>query len=101
MVVILLVALLVVDFSGSYSLGLQARAQEMPDIGFESVGYDTARWVASDDPRALKDFLDKNKSTMGTDRQGSPVFFANSRWALDRAAKNYPDIRFLATREMG
>ena len=70
-------------------------------IGFESIGYDTARWVASDDPRALKDFLDKNKSTMGTDRQGSPVFFANSRWALDRAAKNYPDIRFLATREMG
>ncbi len=70
-------------------------------IGFETIGYDTARWVASDDPKALKDFLAANRSTTGQDRHGAPVFFANSVWALDRAAKNYPDIRFLATREMG
>ncbi|MEJ8574305.1 peptide chain release factor 3 [Microbaculum marinum] len=70
-------------------------------IGFEPIGYDTARWVASDDAKALKDFLDRNRSTMGTDRQGAPVFFANSKWALERAAKNFPEIRFLATREMG
>jgi peptide chain release factor 3 len=70
-------------------------------IGFETIGYDTARWVASDDPKALKDFLAANRSTTGEDRHGAPVFFANSKWALDRAAKNYPEIRFLATREMG
>ncbi|WP_436637776.1 peptide chain release factor 3 [Microbaculum sp. FT89] len=70
-------------------------------IAFESMSYDTARWVASDDTKTLKDFIAANRSTMGEDRHGSPVFFANSRWALDRAAKNYPDIRFLATREMG
>ena len=70
-------------------------------IRFEPVGYDTARWVESDDPKGLKRFLDKNKSTMGEDRHGKPVFFANSRWALERAEKNHPEIRFLATQEMG
>jgi len=70
-------------------------------IGFESVGYDTARWVGSDDQKALKDFISANKMTMGEDRAGRPVFFANSKWALDRAADKYPAIRFFATREMG
>ena len=65
------------------------------------MGYDTARWVASDNPADLKKFMALNRSTMGENRYGDPVLFAGSAWQLQRAEKNAPEIRFLATREMG
>lgn len=68
-------------------------------IRFEASPYTTARWIGCSDPRRLKDFIDANQSTMGLDRDESPVFLARDTWALRFAAERWPEIRFSATHE--
>ena len=62
---------------------------------FEPTALHTARWVEADDPLKLKRFLDANQGAIGTDHTGAPVFLARNAWHLDRAAEDYPDLRFL------
>jgi peptide chain release factor 3 len=69
--------------------------------GFESAGFDTARWMSCDEPRKLEEFIRTNRSATATDRDGAPVFLARNAWALEKAIKDWPDIRFTATRERG
>lgn len=68
-------------------------------VRFEPSGLYTARWVAADDPRVLKDYADKNSATIADDHDGSLVFLARNAWALGKAEEDWPDIRFLKTRE--
>lgn len=68
-------------------------------VGFESAGHETARWVVADDPAELKRFVAANRSSLATDRAEAPVFLARNAWALGRIQQDWPDIRFLATRE--
>jgi peptide chain release factor 3 len=67
--------------------------------GLEPAPYDTARWIAADDPADLKAFMDLNRSAMAKDRDGNPVFLAKSSWEVGYVADRYPKVRFLATRE--
>ncbi|WP_308814956.1 peptide chain release factor 3 [Sphingomonas sp. GV3] len=67
--------------------------------GLEPAPYDTARWIAADDPADLKAFMDLNRSAMAKDRDGNPVFLAKSAWEVGYVADRYPKVRFLATRE--
>ncbi|MEL0089091.1 MAG: peptide chain release factor 3, partial [Rhodospirillales bacterium] len=62
-------------------------------------GLHTARWVASDNPRMLKDFLDKNRGETAEDHDGEPVFLARNAWRLQNAEETYPDVRFLKTKD--
>jgi peptide chain release factor 3 len=66
---------------------------------FERTELFTARWVEADDHLELKKFSDKNSAEMADDHDGSPVFLARNAWALDRAVKDWPNIRFLKTKE--
>lgn len=61
--------------------------------------YDTARWIASDDAAALKEFVDLNRGAMAKDRDDNPVFLAKSAWEVGYVADRYAKVRFLATRE--
>lgn len=65
----------------------------------ESLGIETARWIASDDEKELKDFLAKNRSNLATDRAGNQVFLVRDRWVFEYTKKQNPKIEFLATRE--
>lgn len=65
----------------------------------ESMGIDTALWIASDDKPALTQFLAKHRSNLATDRAGNPVFLVRDRWSFENTKKNAPEIKFLATRE--
>jgi peptide chain release factor 3 len=69
------------------------------EVGFEPAPYNVARWLASDDPKILEDFLDKNKSASGTDLDGAPVYLAKNSWDVGYAQEKNPAIRFTATRE--
>jgi peptide chain release factor 3 len=71
---------------------------EVP-VRFEPTALHTARWVEADDPLKLKRFLDTNQGAIGTDHTGAPVFLARNAWHLDRAAEDFPDLRFLKTKE--
>ncbi|WP_298912852.1 peptide chain release factor 3 [uncultured Algimonas sp.] len=72
-----------------YGLGVQ----------FEVPPYQTARWVASDDPDKLKDFVDRNTATMAEDIDGDPVLLAKSAWDIGYAQEKNPELRFLTTKE--
>ncbi len=67
--------------------------------GFEATTFSLARWVSSDDPKELKKFAERMRMSMADDRDGAPVFLANSQWDLDYAIKNWPAIRFANVRE--
>ncbi|MFW6028013.1 MAG: peptide chain release factor 3 [bacterium] len=67
---------------------------------FEETSYQMARWVTADDPAMLARFTAANRAAMADDRFGSPVFFARSQWLLNRAEKEWPDVRFHAVRDL-
>ncbi|MDD3029433.1 MAG: peptide chain release factor 3 [Alphaproteobacteria bacterium] len=71
--------------------GLEAR--------FEEAGIFAARWIEADDPLELKKFADSNKSSVGEDHDGAPVFLARNAWHLNHTQEENPKIRFLKTRE--
>jgi len=68
-------------------------------ISFESVGYELARWVKAEDKLELKRFVDANRSTLAEDKDGDPVYLAQSTWYLQRMQKDWPKLSFFATKE--
>jgi len=68
-------------------------------IAFESIGYELARWVAADDKAELKKFIDANRATLAEDKDGNPIYLAQSNWWLTRMQQDYPKIEFFATKE--
>jgi len=71
---------------------------EIP-VRFEPTTLYTAEWVEADDARHLKKFVDANKANMAEDHTGAPVFLARNSWRLDKARDDWPDVRFLKTKE--
>jgi peptide chain release factor 3 len=67
--------------------------------GLEPSPYDTARWLSSEDPAALKEFIDLNRGAMAKDRDDNPVFLAKSAWEVGYVADRYSKVRFANTRE--
>ena len=68
-------------------------------VRFESTSLHTARWVEAEDTHKLKKFRDANESSMAEDHTGSPVFLARNAWHLDKAEEDWPDLKFLKTKE--
>jgi len=66
---------------------------------FEPTSLITARWVEADDDAKLKEFIRKNEGAIADDHRGDPVFLARNAWHLDRAQEDWPDIRFVKTKE--
>ncbi|MBY9065284.1 peptide chain release factor 3 [Hyphomonas sp. WL0036] len=69
------------------------------EVMFEQAPYNVARWLASDDPNKLEEFMEKNKSSSGTDLDGAPVYLAKNAWDVGYAQEKNPGIRFTATKE--
>ena len=68
-------------------------------VGFEPVPYETARWVAGDDPAEIKRFIERHRITLAEDRDDAPVFLARNHWELNRTMEEWPDLKFLKIRE--
>ena len=68
-------------------------------VDFEQSPYMTARWLAYEDPKQFKDFQEYNRGSLAEDCDGNIVFMARNQWDLDRAQQDYPEIKFLMTRE--
>lgn len=67
--------------------------------GLEMAPFETARWISSDDPAAMKEFTELNRGAMAKDRDGNPVFMAKSAWEVGYIADRYSKVKFAATRE--
>jgi peptide chain release factor 3 len=68
-------------------------------VAFESAGLFTARWIESDNQKALEAFARKHEAYLADDHLSAPVFLARNAWHLETTAKEAPEIRFLKTRE--
>ncbi len=75
------------------------QAEYKVDAGFEASPWDTARWITSDDDKALEEFKGLHRSAMAEDRDGAPVFMAKDLWELNYVEGRNPSIRFAATRD--
>ncbi|RVT43780.1 peptide chain release factor 3 [Sphingobium algorifonticola] len=64
----------------------------------EASPFDTARWIAGPDA-AVKSFIEFNRSSLATDRDGNHVFLAKSAWDVGYQQERHPDLTFSATRE--
>jgi peptide chain release factor 3 len=70
-------------------------------IRYEPAPFVTARWINSDDKGQIDKFLDSNKSSVAEDRDGALVFLARNAWTLDQAKQDWPELKFVDTRERG
>ena len=68
-------------------------------VHFESTSFQAARWLEADDERVIKRFRDSNHGNVADDHSGAPVFLARNSWQLNRASEDWPEIRFLTTKE--
>ena len=66
----------------------------------EPVSVQTARWVSCDDPKMLARFKEKAHENLAEDGDGQLVYLAPTRVNLSLAEERWPDIRFLAIREL-
>jgi peptide chain release factor 3 len=68
-------------------------------VHFEPTSLLTARWIEADDDAVLKKFIKSNETAIADDHKGDPVFLARNAWHLDRAGEDFPDVRFVKTKE--
>ena len=61
---------------------------------YEPVNLHKAYWVSCDDRKAYDEFYDRRRRDMATDKQGNPVFLAESAWAMQMAQEQHPKIKF-------
>jgi peptide chain release factor 3 len=66
---------------------------------FEAAPYETARWLACDDAKRLKQFTEETRSACAEDHDGALVYLVRNAWELNRVIKDWPEIRFQTTRE--
>jgi len=78
----------------------RAKSEYKVALEFEPTPYQMARWLSSDDEKALNTFVNKHKSAIMTDRDGDPVFMASSPWELNYKIESNEAIRFSKTKEM-
>tara|TARA_B100000686_G_C16792618_1_gene979857 strand:+ start:1927 stop:3531 length:1605 start_codon:yes stop_codon:yes gene_type:complete len=69
------------------------------EVEFEVSSLHTARWLEADDPMMIKNFIKSNASAMAHDHDNIPVFLARNAWHLESTSKDWPNVRFLKTKE--
>ena len=68
-------------------------------VRFDPTRYHTARWVEAGDEKLVKNVQGDLASDMAADHNGAPVFLAKSAWHLTCTEEDWPQVRFLRTRE--
>jgi peptide chain release factor 3 len=77
----------------------RVRTEYEVDARLEATTLHTARWVEAADAQTMKAFAKANADAMADDHDGQPVFLVRNAWHLERAMEDYPEIRFLKTKE--
>ena len=67
--------------------------------GFEPSPWDTARWIAADDDKAIEAVKGRHRAAMAEARDGAPVVMAQDQWELNYIQGKFPDLRFSATKD--
>ena len=67
--------------------------------GYEHIDLSVARWVTCEDETILKQFIQRNESSLARDAEGRLTFLTTSEYQLGFAREEWPDIEFHKTRE--
>lgn len=59
-----------------------------------------ACWLTATDPKKLQEFMRFKQANVGEDKDGHPVYLAQSEWFLNTERTNNPDITFHFTSEI-
>ncbi len=66
---------------------------------FMPLRYSKALWITCKDKEQYDEFLRRKSPVIALDKEGHPVFFAESEWMLKVAMENYPGVLFHETSE--
>ena len=69
-------------------------------VVFNTLPFYKACWLTSSNPAKLQDFLRFKQANAGEDKDGHPVYLAQSEWFLNTEKSNNPDIEFHFTSEI-
>jgi peptide chain release factor 3 len=61
---------------------------------FDQVNLYKALWVSSEDKKKLDAFIHDRNAHIAVDKEGRPVFLAESPWLLQMAQEKFPDVKF-------
>ena len=67
---------------------------------FRTLPFFKACWLTSQDPKKLEEFLRFKQTNSGEDKDGHPVYLAQSEWFLNTEITNNPDLSFHFTSEI-
>jgi peptide chain release factor 3 len=67
-------------------------------VRLEATSFQTARWLEGD-AAIIRRFSDENAGSFAEDHAKTPVFLARNTWHLETTQKDYPELRFLKTKE--
>ena len=68
-------------------------------VRFEPTQFTSARWLSGPRDR-VEAFAKANKGHMAEDHDGDPVYMTRLQWDIDRVARDWPELRLTATKEM-
>ncbi len=66
---------------------------------YEPVEVHAVRWIASEDQKQLKALMSKQAHSLAEDFEGHPALFFSSRFRLEQAQENWPEVSFLSVME--
>jgi peptide chain release factor 3 len=61
---------------------------------FDQVNLYKALWISCDDKKKMDAFMQDRNAHIAHDKEGRPVFLAESPWVLQMAQEKFPDIQF-------
>jgi peptide chain release factor 3 len=67
---------------------------------FRTLPFYKACWLTSENPQKLEDFLRFKQQNSAEDKDGHPVYLAQSEWFLNTEIQNNPEIQFHFTSEI-
>ena len=70
------------------------KSEYSASCNFEHISLFKACWISSKNKKKLEEFIFEKLHHMATDKEGRPVFLAESAWALQMAQEKNPDIHF-------
>lgn len=66
---------------------------------YEPINLHKACWITSQNETKLSEFIRKKANYMAKDKEGRDVYLAESRWMLESAQTDYPELEFHFTSE--
>ena len=68
-------------------------------VRFIPTSFTALRWLEADDKAVVTRFIERYRNSIALDREDSPVLLSSDPWALRQLVKEWPDLRFMTTRE--